>query len=221
MITLYTKNTPNGYKISIMLELLKLDYEVREISFDQQEQKSNWYLAMNPNGKIPLIIDHDNENKIVDDSAVILIYLAERYGPTYLAENKRYEILEWLYMQTSHLGPMQGQAHVFMRYAPEKIQYGIERYSNEVRRIYSIYNERLKSREYLVDTLTIADIAAFPWICFAPWAQIDLDDYPHLKRWRDRLYAIPAFAKGMTVPSTFEFNQSKESIKLGLDIVGK
>ena len=221
MITLYTQNTPNGFKISIMLELLGLKYQVHQVRFDQQEQKSAAYLAMNPNGKIPMIVDHDQNDKIIFDSGAILIYLSEQYGQRYFPANKRYEILEWLYMQTSHLGPMQGQAHVFLRYAPEKIQYAIDRYQNEARRIYQIYDDRLKEHEFLVDELSIADIAALPWIYFAPWAQLDLKDYPNLKRWYDQMFSIEAVAVGMTIPEPFDLTLSQENIDMGQDIVGR
>src|SRR5690349_10382613 len=158
MIELYTAATPNGHKVSIMLEETGLPYTVRPIKLGEKEQKQEWYLKLNPNGRIPTIVDHDNDDFAVFESGAILMYLAEKSGMFLPSEPKpRSRVIQWLMFQMGGIGPMQGQANVFYRYAPEKIPYAIERYQKETVRLYEVLDRQLEGREYLVDELSIAD----------------------------------------------------------------
>jgi len=202
MIELYTASTPNGHKASIMLEELGLPYEVRAIRLAENEQKEAWYTAINPNGRIPTIVDRDNANFAVYESGAILIYLAEKTKSPLLPSepNKRSQVLQWLMFQMAGVGPMQGQAHVFVRYAPERIEYAITRYTEEVKRLYTILDRRLDGRDYLCDEYSIADIATWPWVRIHFWADVSIDDLPNLQRWRDRIRERPAVERGIQVP---------------------
>lgn len=205
MIELYSATTPNGYKASIMLEETGLPYRVRAINLGEKEQKQDWYLRLNPNGRIPTIVDHDNGDFVVFESGAILIYLAEKSGmflPS--APSQRSRVLQWLMFQMAGIGPMQGQANVFYRYAPEKIPYAIKRYQNETRRLYEVLEGRLQEREYLADELSIADFATFPWIRVHEWAGVDLDGLPNLQRWLRTLAARPGVERGLGVPARVE-----------------
>src|SRR6187397_1601473 len=160
MIELFTAATPNGWKVSIALEELGLPYTVRPISLGKLEQKEEWFLKINPNGRIPAIIDHDNGDFAVFESGAILIYLAEKTGKLLPTDTKgRSVAIQWLMFQMGGIGPMQGQANVFFRYAPEKIQYAIDRYQNETKRLYQVLDRRLGEAEYLAGDYSIADIA--------------------------------------------------------------
>ena len=202
MIELYTAATPNGHKVSIMLEELGLPYEVRAILLADNEQKEPWYTALNPNGRIPTIVDRDNDGFSVFESGAILIYLAEKTGSALLPQDpkKRSQVLQWLMFQMAGVGPMQGQAHVFVRYAPERIEYAITRYTEEVKRLYTILDRRLEGRDYLCDDYSIADIATWPWVRIHFWADVAIDDLPNLQRWRDRIRERPAVERGIAVP---------------------
>ena len=203
MIELYTASTPNGHKASIMLEELGLPYEVRAIRLAENEQKEAWYTAINPNGRIPTIVDRDNGNFVVFESGAILVYLAEKTGSPLLPSEpkKRSEVLQWLMFQMAGVGPMQGQAHVFVRYAPERIEYAITRYTEDVKRLYTILDKRLEGRDYLCDEYSIADIATWPWVRIHFWADVSIDDLPNLQRWRDRIRERPAVDRGIQVPT--------------------
>ena len=202
MIELYTAATPNGHKVSIMLEELGLPYEVRAIHLADNEQKEPWYTKLNPNGRIPTIVDRDNGDFAVFESGAILIYLAEKTGSALLPKDakQRSRVLQWLMFQMAGVGPMQGQAHVFVRYAPERIDYAIQRYTEEVKRLYTILDRRLESRDYLCDEYSIADIATWPWVRIHFWADVPIDDLPNLVRWRDRIRERPAVERGIQVP---------------------
>ena len=201
MIKLYTAGTPNGHKISIMLEETNLEYDFHWINLGELEQKQDWFLAMNPNGRIPVIVDETNDDFTVFESGAILLYLAEKTGQFLPKDNKkRSEVIQWLMFQMGGIGPMQGQAHVFVRYAPEKIPFAIERYQNETRRLYEVYNERLKTRDYLCDEVSIADFATFPWIYTHNWAKVDISDLTYLQAWLDRMAARPGVQRGLEVP---------------------
>jgi glutathione S-transferase len=202
VIELYTAATPNGHKVSIMLEELGLPYEVRAIRLSENEQKEPWYTNLNPNGRIPTIVDRDNGDFAVFESGAILIYLAEKTGSPLLPADpkKRSQVLQWLMFQMAGIGPMQGQAHVFVRYAPERIEYAIKRYTEEVKRLYTILDHRLEGRDYLCDEYSIADIAAWPWVRIHFWADVSIDDLPNLQRWRDRIRERPAVDRGIEVP---------------------
>ena len=165
MIDLYTAPTPNGYKVSILLEELKLPYNVISIELEKKEQKKTEFLKLNPNGRIPIIVDHENNDFTVFESGAILIYLAEKSGKFLSSDpNGRSVTLQWLMFQMGGIGPMQGQAHVFYRYAPGKIEYAIERYQKETLRLYTVLDTQLKEHEYLTGDLSIADIATWPWV---------------------------------------------------------
>lgn len=201
MIELFTSATPNGYKVSIMLEECAIPYTFHRIKLGSKEQKQSWFLRLNPNGRIPVIVDHANDDFVVFESGAILLYLAELAGRFLPAEQKqRSRVLQWLMFQTGGLGPMQGQAHVFYRYAPDKIPYAIGRYQNETRRLYEVLDRQLDSREFLVDDLSIADFAAFPWVRQYEWAGVAIDDLPNLWRWFHLLLERPAVQRGLDVP---------------------
>ena len=218
MIDLYTSNTPNGYKVSIMLEELKLPYNVISIDLLKKEQKNTEYLKLNPNGRVPTIVDRENKNFVVFESGAILIYLAEKTGQ-FLPEQpeKRSIVLQWLMFQMGGIGPMQGQAHVFYRYAPEKIEYAIDRYQKETFRLYQVLDDQLKNKEYLADEFSIADIATWPWVRRHQWAGVEIDKLNNLRRWVDNLENRPAFQKGIEVPFKLDLsNISRENaIKMG------
>ncbi len=201
MITLYTADTPNGHKASIMLEEASITYDYQAINLGELEQKQDWFLNLNPNGRIPVIVDHNNQDFVVFESGSILIYLAELSGkflPS--SSNKRSEVLQWLMFQMGGVGPMQGQAHVFNRYAPEKIPFAITRYQNETRRLYEVYDQRLANREFICDELSIADIATFPWIRWYEWAGVDISDLENLRRWLEQMESRPAVQRGLAIP---------------------
>jgi glutathione S-transferase len=201
MIELYTAATPNGQKISIALEEMGLEYNVHPIALDKQEQKQDWYLALNPNARIPVIVDTDNDLRVFESGA-ILIYLAEKSGQYLPKETTaRSQVMQWLMLQMAGLGPMQGQAHMFVRYAPEKIPFAIERYRNETRRIYEVLNTQLAKHEYLAGDYSIADMATFPWVNFHEWATVSLDGLEHLQRWLKQIAERPAVQRGLQVPN--------------------
>jgi len=203
MIELFTAATPNGHKASIMLEEVGLPYTVRGLRLSAGEQKEPWYLRLNPNGRIPTIVDHDNDDFAVFESGAILIYLAEKSGSPLLPTDskKRSLVLQWLMFQMGGVGPMQGQAHVFVRYAPEQIPYAITRYKEEVERLYRVLDTRLQDHEYLAGAYSIADIATWPWVRIHFWADVPIDDMPHLTRWKEAIRARPAVDRGIQVPA--------------------
>ena len=202
MIDLYTAPTPNGWKVSIALEELGLAYTVHPVQLDKLEQKQPWFTALNPNGRIPAIVDRSNGDFPVFESGAILVYLAERTGKLMPAEPKARSVaMQWLMFQMSGIGPMQGQANVFFRYAPEKIQYAIDRYQNETRRLYEVLERRLSDVEYLAGEYSIADIATWPWVSIHSWAGVSLDGLPQVARWLEAVGKRPAVQKGRAVPS--------------------
>lgn len=207
MIDLYTWTTPNGWKASVTLEELELPYELHPIDITSGAQKEPGYLKINPNGRIPAIIDRDNNNFAVFESGAIMLYLAEKTGCLIPGDAKgRSEVIQWLMFQMGGLGPMQGQAHVFYRYFPEKIPAAIDRYQNETRRLYGVLNERLADREFLVDEFSIADIANWSWARIHNWAGVSIENLPHLQRWIDQINARPACARGAAVPHETDYN---------------
>jgi glutathione S-transferase len=201
MITLYTSATPNGWKASIMLEEVELPYSVHHIHMDKLEQKEPWYLKLNPNGRIPTIVDHDNGDFGVFESGAILIYLAEKTGRL-LPQNEqgRSRVIQWLMFQMGGVGPMMGQANVFYRYFPEKIQPAIDRYQHESKRLLTVLDTRLRDNEYLAGDYSIADIANWAWARTHRWSGVDIDDLPHLQRWIEQLAGRPACQAGIKVP---------------------
>ena len=204
MIDLYTSATPNGWKASIALEELGLPYTVHPIKLGLHEQKQPEYLKINPNGRIPTIVDRDEGDFAVFESGAILIYLAEKTGRLLPAAMKpRSQVIQWLMFQMGGVGPMQGQANVFFRYFPEKIPSVIERYQKETKRLFTVLDTRLKDHEYLVDDLSIADIANWSWVRIHDWAGVAIDDLPNLQRWVDLMAARPACQRGVEIPEPF------------------
>lgn len=215
MIELYSASTPNGRKISIMLEELGIPYTVHPINLDKLEQKQEWFLKINPNGRIPAIIDKDNEDFTVFESGAILIYLAEKTGKLLPKDPKeKSTVIQWLMFQMGGVGPMQGQAGVFLKYAPEKIPFAINRYQNETKRLYSVLDRRLSDSKFLGGKdLSIADIATWPWVNIHDWVEISLDEFPNLKRWNNELEKRPAFIKGKDIPNKVDHKKDAEEIK--------
>ena len=201
MIDLYTAPTPNGYKISIALEELGLPYAVRAINLGALEQRRPEFLRLNPNGRIPVIVDRSADDFVVFESGAILVYLAEKTGRLMPTEPKgRSRVLQWLMFQMGGIGPMMGQANVFFRYFPEKIQPAIDRYQGEVRRLFGVLDGRLAESEYLAGDYSIADIANWAWVRTHKWSGVTLDGLPHLARWVAQLAARPACQRGVDVP---------------------
>ena len=200
MIDLYTFTTPNGRKASIMLEELGLEYEVHKIDITKGDQFTPEFVAINPNSKIPAIVDRDAEITVFESGA-ILIYLAEKTGKLLPSANKeRFQVIEWLMFQMASVGPMFGQYNHFNRYAPEKIPYAIERYKKETLRLYEVLNKQLADKEFICGTYSIADIATFPWIAAYKFMELTLDNHPHLQRWVFSMKQRSAVQKGMKVP---------------------
>jgi glutathione S-transferase len=201
MIDLYTAETPNGWKISVALEELGLPYTVHALALSKREQKAEWYLKINPNGRIPAIVDRDNGDFAVFESGAILIYLAEKTGRLLPTDVKgRSLVIQWLMFQMGGVGPMMGQANVFYRYAPEKIPYAIERYQREVRRLFEVLDRRLAEAEYLAGEYSIADIANWCWARGYEWSGASIEGLTHLERWLDAIHARPAVQHGLAVP---------------------
>ena len=208
MIDFYTASTPNGWKASICLEELELPYDAKFVDFTKNEQKENWYLDINPNGRIPAIIDREKNDFVVFESGAILIYLADKAGKLLPKDPiQRSVTLQWLMFQMGGIGPMQGQALVFIRNVQEKMPYVIDRYLNETRRLYRVLDRRLASVEYLAGEFGIADIASWPWVYCAEWTGIELAEMPNLSRWFHSLESRPAFKKGLNVPEPFDINE--------------
>ena len=201
MITLYTANTPNGIKASIALEELGLPYEVRALDLGSGEQKQDWFTRINPNGRIPAIVDHDEEDFAVFESGAILLYLAEKTGRLIPQDAKgRSLVVQWLMFQMGGLGPMMGQANVFTRYFPEQLPSAIDRYKRESRRLLEVLDRRLADNEYLAGDYSIADIANWSWAKSYDWPGIDIGGLGHLQRWMDAVAARPAVEKGRNIP---------------------
>lgn len=204
MIDFYTWRTPNGYKISIMLEECGLPYQVFPIDITKNQQFAPDYLKISPNNKIPTIVDHDGPGGKplpLFESGAILIYLAEKTGKFLSTDSRqRYITLQWLMWQMGGFGPMLGQAHHFRRFASEKIPYAIERYTTETKRLYGVLEKRLGEVPYLAEEYSIADMAVFPWATRHEWQGIDIAELPHVKRWLDTIGARIAVKAGLAVP---------------------
>ncbi|KAL2014293.1 hypothetical protein VTN00DRAFT_1818 [Thermoascus crustaceus] len=225
-ITLYTAQTPNGIKVSIALEELGLPYKVVKIDLGKNVQKEDWFLEINPNGRIPALTDTftDGQKIRLFESGSILQYLVEQYDKDYKISYPKgtreyYEMNNWVYFQHGGVGPMQGQANHFTRYAPERIEYGVNRYVNETRRLYGVLDKHLSTSKsgYLVgDHISIADIMHWGWVAHAGWAGINIDEFPHLKAWEDRVFKREGTEKGRHVPDRHtikELLQDKETME--------
>jgi len=210
MLELFTAATPNGWKVAITLEELGVPYQVTPIRLSASEQKEAWYQALNPNGKIPTLVDHDAGDFVVFESGAIQLYLAERFGGLLGATpQERSRCTQWLMFQMSAVGPMMGQAAVFLRYAPEKIPYAIERYQRETRRLFEVLNRRLHESEYLAGAYSIADIACWSWVHTHAFVEVSVEGLPDLQRWLGQIAARPAVQRGIKVPEAVDLTQVK------------
>jgi len=227
-LKLYTVGTPNGHKASIFLEELKASgaipgYEFQALSFQKNEQKEDWFLKINPNGRIPALIDGNRNNQRVFESASILFYLAKHYDAkgefTFKDDDSaETEMISWIFFGHGGVGPMQGQANHFMRYAPEDVPYGKKRYVDETKRLYMTMDKHLAGREYFAGSgkgkYSIADISIAPWVRSHEWAHVSLDEYPNLNAWLERLEARPAFQAGVNVPTPDRLTELKKNPEL-------
>jgi GST-like protein len=201
VIDLYTAATPNGYKVSIALEELGLPYELRVLNLAEGEQKQPWFLAINPNARIPAIVDRDADDFPVFESGAILVYLAEKTGRLMPSDPKgRSRVLQWLMFQMGGLGPMMGQANVFTRYFPEQVPPVIDRYLRESRRLLEVLDGRLAQSEWLAGDYSIADIANFAWARIHEWPGVDVEGLDHLARWIAAIASRPAVQRGLVIP---------------------
>ncbi len=205
MIDLYTWSTPNGRKISILLEALGLEYRVHPVNILNDEQFTPAFLAISPNNKIPAIIDSDGPDGApisLFETGAILLYLAEKTG-RFLPNDatKKYQVYEWLMWQMGGFGPFLGQAHHFNRFAPEPVPYALQRYNNEAQRLWRVLDTRLTNRNYVVDELSIADFAIYPWAARYEWQNIALNDFPNVAAWMKRMESLEAVQKGMLIPA--------------------
>jgi glutathione S-transferase len=216
VIDLYTAPTPNGRKISIALEELDAAYEVHAVDLKAAAQKAPEFLAINPNGRIPAIVDRAADDFAVFESGAILIYLAEKFGKLLPATPKaRSAAIQWLMWQMGGLGPMHGQANVFFRYFPEKIPSVIKRYQDETMRLFGVMDRRLEQEEFLAVEYSIADIACWPWVMQHDWAGLDISHLPNLQRWLGNIGERPAVKRGAAVPVA----QTQPNLETGKAIV--
>ena len=229
MIELYTAPTPNGHKASIMLEEIGWPYEVVAVNLMEGEQRDPAYVALNPNGRIPTIIDRDNDDFVVFESGAILVYLAERSGQLLPAVDKaRSKVLQWLMFQMGGLGPMMGQANVWFRYYEEPVPQAIRRYQGEVRRLFEVLDQRLAGHEYLAGDYSIADIAMWAWARTYKWSGVAIDGLDNLKRWIDEIRDRPAVRRGIAVPEDVsnllregKADERSEFLKMARSIVNR
>ena len=213
MIDLYTAPTPNGWKASITLEELGIPYTVRKISFDKKEQKEPWYLKINPNGRIPTIVDHGNEDFAVFESGAIMIYLAEKAGRFYPQDLRgRHEVNQWVFWQMANQGPKTGECGHFRRLGDSRgdQSYAVRRFTDEVNRLYGVMNNRLYDRRYLAgDEYTIADMISYPWTVGWQSQGQDIQEFPYFERWFEELSARPGVQRGMAVGKDMTVDTSK------------
>jgi glutathione S-transferase len=231
--TFYTWGTPNGWKPSILLEELGVEYETKGVNIMSNTQKEDWFTAINPNGRIPALVDHTAGDQRVFESGAILWYLAEKEdkeGKFWPKDfGKRAEVMSWLMFQMGGVGPMQGQANHFVRFSSEKIAYGMNRYVEETKRLYGVMDQQLAKTEYLAgEQYTIADIAVFPWVALANITGVDYKTYPNLAKWFAKIYARPAVKKGLAVPAASPFlaglddeEQYKKAIEAANETIAK
>ena len=213
MIEFYTSPTPNGHKISCALEHMEIPYKTITINLREHEQFTKEFSILNPNHKIPAILDTANNLKLAESGA-ILIYLAEKSGQLY-PENNKYEILQWLMFQMAHIGPMMGQANVFYRYLDEKVDIAISRYHKECRRLFEVLDNHLSKNEFLADKFSIADIANWCWVRTYKWSGIDFTDLNNLSRWMKQIYSIKGMSEGLDVPISQEDLKKYYESKIG------
>jgi GSH-dependent disulfide-bond oxidoreductase len=204
MIDCYTWKTSNGRKVTIMLEEIQIPYKLHPIDIGKDDQFKPEYVKLNPNSKIPTIIDQDGPGGKpfrVIESGAILMYLAEKTGKLMPSETRaRYEVIQWVMFQMGGVGPNFGQMHHFNRAAKEKVPYALTRFGTEVKRLYGVLNSRLSEGAYLAGDYSIADICTYPWVVRHEWQNIDLNEFPNVKRWYDAISARPAVQKGLELP---------------------
>ena len=204
MIKLYTAPTPNGHKISCLLEALQMDYEAILVNLSEGEQFKPDFLKISPNGRIPAIVDTENDLSIFESGA-IMIYLADKAGKLIPQDTaKRYKVMEWLMFQMGGIGPMMGQANVFYRYFPEKLQPAIDRYQNEGRRLFEVLDKQLNDNDWLAGDYSIADIANWCWVRTHKWSGVSTDGLENLERWKNAMYEQPGMQAGIKVPVKVE-----------------
>jgi glutathione S-transferase len=201
MIHLYTASTPNGHKVSCLLEALEMPYEAHAINLAEGEQHKPDFLEISPNGRIPAIVDTDNDDLSIFESGAIMLYLAEKAGKLIPSDVKgRAKVVEWLMFQMGGIGPMMGQANVFFRYFPEKIQPAIDRYQNESRRLFEVLDKQLSTNEWIAGEYSIADIANWCWVRTHNWSGVSIEGLEHLNNWKNKMYEQPGMLKGIKVP---------------------
>ena len=201
MIHLYTASTPNGHKVSCLLEALEMPYEVHAINLAEGEQLKSDFLKISPNGRIPAIVDTDNDDLSIFESGAIMLYLAEKAGKLIPSDiNGRTKVVGWLMFQMGGIGPMMGQANVFFRYFPEKIQPAIDRYQNESRRLFEVLDKQLSTNEWIAGEYSIADIANWCWVRTHNWSGVSMDGFENLDNWKNKMYEQPGMLKGIKVP---------------------
>ena len=201
MIHLYTASTPNGHKVSCLLEALEMPYEVHAINLAEGEQLKSDFLKISPNGRIPAIVDTDNDDLSIFESGAIMLYLAEKTGKLIPNDVKgRAKVVEWLMFQMGGIGPMMGQANVFFRYFPEKIQPAIDRYQNESRRLFEVLDKQLSTNEWIAGEYSIADIANWCWVRTHNWSGVSIEGLTHFDNWKNKMYEQPGMLKGIKVP---------------------
>ena len=201
MIHLYTASTPNGHKVSCLLEALEMPYKVHAINLAEGEQLKSDFLKISPNGRIPAIVDTDNDDLSIFESGAIMLYLAEKAGKLIPSDiNGRAKVVEWLMFQMGGIGPMMGQANVFFRYFPEKIQPVIDRYQNESRRLFEVLDKQLSTNEWIAGEYSIADIANWCWVRTHNWSGVSMDGLENLDNWKNKMYEQPGMLKGIKVP---------------------
>ncbi|MDA9266001.1 glutathione S-transferase N-terminal domain-containing protein [Gammaproteobacteria bacterium] len=201
MIHLYTSSTPNGHKVSCMLEAIEMPYEIHSVNLGEGDQRKPDFLKISPNGRIPAIVDTDNDDLSIFESGAIMLYLAEKSGKLIPSDIKgRAKVIEWLMFQMGGIGPMMGQANVFSRYFPEKIQPAIDRYQNESRRLFEVLDVQLSKNEWLAGEYSIADIANWCWVRTHNWSGVSLEGLMYLEKWKNKMYDQPGMLKGTKVP---------------------
>jgi len=222
-LTLYTFASPHGKSVSVALEELDLTYDVKVLNFQEKEQKSDWYLKINPNGRSPALVDHSNGDYAVFESSAILLYLAQRFDHEHkisydpIKEFNLYnEDIQWLFFAHGGIGPIQGQASHFLKFCPEDILYAQLRFVDEVKRLYSVVEKRLEGREWLVGShYGLADIKSFVWLMGGPFVEVDLEPYPNVRAWLQRIKDRPKTYKGLGVPSR---GSIEEQMKVGREV---
>ena len=213
MIDLYTASTPNGWKVSVMLEEIGMPYTVHHVDIMTGVQKETWFTALCPNGRIPVIVDRDNDNFAVFESGAIMLYLAKKSGQLMPPDTKgESRVTQWLMFQMAGIGPMMGQSNVFYRYFPEKIPAAIARYHNECRRLFEVLDRQLEGRHFLCDEYSIADIANWSWVRIHFWGGSNIEGLNNLQAWLDRLEARPACQRGITVPNPVDWKTMEDDL---------